>query len=347
MIRASLILLACLGVAACSGGGGGGGGGSSTGKNAASGVLALPPATCGNAVCGQSAVSPMAVSSSGSAVALLDVADFAYTYIQSNYIPTVNEMMYSVEQAFKEQGYDSCGGTATGTYGEPQIDAIPDATYPLGTDYSVTVSSSGLHTAPYAMEKKFVLTKNGTAFLEVQVGCPDATTRSIYLRALDGGNAYEAWGHQDASSKVIFAASDVGAAKRTLYFKSTSATVFQVAAVLKDVMVGDSPSPLTLAMSGGANLSKSSGGVLDVQYILTGGTLTASSGPYSNDDPSGLGGDTRHCYTNIHTGDISTTASDCSGLFSVPATAYLRGASRASSAWNVNDLGASSIPTSF
>lgn len=348
MKRVLLLVLASFGLVACSGGGGGSGGDSSTAKNAASGVLSLPSATCGTAVCGQSTggISASAVSDGGSAMTLLELADFAYTYIQSTYIPAVNEMMYSVEQAFKEQGYDQCGGTPTGTAGEPQINAIPDGTYALGTNYSVVVSTSGLHTNPFGMQKKFILSQNGTAFLEVQVGCQDTTERSIYLRTFDGTNAYEAWGHQSSSSKVIYAASDVGAAKRTLYFKSTSASVFQVAAILKDAPVENLGS-MTLAMSGGANLGKTTGGLLDVHYVSSGATLAASAAPYSADNPSGLAGDTRHCYTNLNTGDISTTASDCSSLFAMPATAEMRGGSHAASAWNVGGIGSASISTTF
>ena len=180
------------------------------------------------------------------------------------------------------------------------------------------------------------------------MGCPSSTERAVYIRLNDSGKYYEAWGHDDGSTKTIYAATDENAQKATLFFQSESTNVFSVAAILNGFVTADAPSGLTYAISGGADLTSGSG-VLDIQLLVNSSStaLSVSGGTYDADSAGPVTTDKRHCYTSLATAAVTTTASTCSGLFGGPSTAYLRGSSQSISNWSVADIGSDAIATTF
>ena len=330
-------------IAACSGGGGSGGGGSS-----AKGVLSLPNATCGSQACVSSPgfINSMA---SDSQEVLLANASLYYQAINESFIPTFNSKVKQIEALFANEGYTQCGGavTATDGFGAPQVDQIPDGFYPLGTEYHVIVSSGSLRPN---MEKKFVVKTGiienaGTGLLEAQLGCPSETERYMYARLIDTSANYEVYLHETPSEKTIYAAADEGEYRdqhKTLYFKSTSPTRFEITAVLNNATV-ENMTGVDQAISGGADLAADH---LDIQMTFktdlsivgpsTGGTF------HANGVGDSLNNIQRHCYKKFQNAIELVTDNTCDGLYNGAGTSFVRG----SSVWTIGGMGAA-ISTNF
>ncbi|MBX2988478.1 MAG: hypothetical protein KF802_11340 [Bdellovibrionaceae bacterium] len=338
-LRWATLVLAGFQLLACSGGGGGGGG--SSARGVATGAFSIPAASCGTGVC-ISSLSPMsdlAAMNMSSQEAALEFASTVYDVFKSQTIPDINAKLYEIEQAFKNEGYTTCA----------QAVVIPPvSSYPLGGGYTVDVAN-GDRNFPTGMslhgqaDRKFTLALNSTKFAEIQLKC-SGSDRAIYVRVVPAaGTAYEFFAEETGSAKTIYGASDVGSEKRTVYFKSSSASVFQL------TMVGigvDAGVPINVAVSGGANLAGT--GKLDAQLTLNNQSLVvpATSESFVANLPNWdfLTPDSvRHCYTSFSPITIVTDAS-CSSLQAAVPAHPLRGGT---ADWSISDMQSASVSTSF
>lgn len=316
-------------LSACSGGGGGSGGtGTTTTK--ATGALSIPDINCGSSAClnsSKSMVSPMAMNS-GEEVAAY--GELVYDKFNTEYLPKINENLYKMESAFKTQGYETCD----------QIVGVANTTdQSLGSGYTVTITSATT-TSPFGgtTSKRFVVKYSSDAVAEIQMGC-SGTVRTIYVKVfVDSTNHYEVWAKVDsanANAKSLEAAADIGSAKLTLYFNSTSATAFTLGAIGKDYPNPyDSGTPISFSIFGQASLGSPK--IAKISYSSNNAAAPPTS--YSAPDTNWAGTSIGHCYSNLDSGTVDNAGTACSSLSSAsPTTSGVRGHTGAGTTWIVND----------
>lgn len=337
VIKALAINSAMISLVACSSGGGGGAGG---GTASASGALSVPNLNCGSVSCFSASTGLMPFTGLNSAEEIADYGETVYNHFNTVSLPKINQMLYSVEQAFKANGAETCADivSAPDTGGTPMS---------LSGGYTVQIASENT-TSPFGgtTSKYFLLSLSETPVAVIRVGCA-GTVRHMYVKAIvDSSTRYEVWVKTDSANtnvKSIEAAADSGGAKLTLQFESSSATAFNLAAVGKDY-----PNPyqagmtVNFAIVGSANLGVSP------KIASIGYTPSTSSAPpqsYSAENTSWDGATAlRHCYSNFAVGTVDSGGTACSSLGTpaTTATSGVRGNSGTVS-WQVDNFSSSVV----
>lgn len=316
------VLAACsamVSLVACSSGGGGGGTGGGTAS--ASGALSVPNLNCGNASCFSMNTGLMPFTGLNSAEEIADYGETVYNHFNTVSLPKINQMLYSIEQAFKANGAETCADivSAPDTGGTPMS---------LSGGYTVHIGTENPISSPFGgtTSKYFLLSLSETPVAFIRVGCA-GTVRHMYVKVIvDTNTRYEVWVKADSADsnvKSIEAAADSGGSKMTLWFESSSATAFSLAAVGKDY-----PNPyqtgstVSFSIVGAANLG------VNPKIASIGYTPATSSAPpqsYSAVNASWDGATAlRHCYSNFSLGTVDAGGAACTSL-GTPATSFSSG----------------------